>query len=923
MSKSRFITAGVSLTLALSLMPLGAMASDLSGDERKIDTGIRLDYTPTATVPGTSIPIAPRPLSDEELRKLKEKLAPAREQANTALTAAGKPGTKERSAQNSGDLSPFVTRGKSLNGVAGRVGANSVDPLDFSQFTEDEADYLLPEAAKKLYENNGKITIPQPLAGGKATGKVPAGLEKYYAQKIQWFSCADFGKNPRSYPDTLYQCAYVIVPVDYANPDGPTAAIAMMKKKAANPDAKIGSIFADPGGPGGSGLWLSRYLGSNKRLERFDTIGFDPRGVGSSLPQIRCQGSAAFNAQREGSDALSGEQLDKILEYNTNKCYENTARNYEGLDGNTFIPQVGTENVVQDLDIMRSVVGDEKLSYIGMSYGTSIGYHYAKKFPENTRSLILDGQVNPLENNQELLYREYADYMPTDGKGESPDVAQMRGFGGTFKQYLKSCLQQGAKCPLSNPDDLLSADAEASEAQIDYAYKAYQEIVRKAWNTGYYHVTVEDSSGTGRVKSDRPVSFNDVNMGTIQAMYSTDLWGDLTAGLTLMKESQDAWGLLALADSYYNRDDDGKYDFSDASFRAISCTDSGEDFSDRNVSRETQRGIHRVAPFTDPGTDADGRQRGEEPQYGWCYYFKDRNKLPKGEIISDSKNIMVVSSTYDPATPFENGVVAADTLNATLVSVAYDAHVAYGSVGCATRVADAFLNDPDQFYKDYETGTFNKEPNYYGRDNVQTKDLKSKVITGNECQVLRFTKAMDVAKAKANAKQAVSVDSTNKVSGETLKASASGFAADIPVTFELRNAAGEKLLSVEVRADQNGAASADLALVQKVGTGKLTLKALQSEGEESLEASSVVTVADKDSSASESDTSDKENAVNTGTIVSTVSEGKVIDNPVKAQENLATTGANFIALMVSLLFVGTGAIILFQQRRNKVYIGLQ
>lgn len=607
-------------------------------------------------------------------------------------------------------------------------GPRATSPLDFESYAQDDPTFNMPDAAQRFADGEN-FTIGRPEAGGQSHGTVPAGLEEFYSQRINWGSCTDFGFRAKANTE----CAYVIVPADYSNPQGPTIAVGMYKVAAKDPSNKIGTLFTDPGGPGGSGMESAAHA---TPMDHFDIVGFDPRGVGNSLPQIRCQSSAAFDAQRAGSDALSGEELDRILKFNTDQCYENTAKNFNGISGETFIPNVGTKNVIQDLDVMRSALGDEKLTYIGYSYGTSIGFQYASKFADNIRALVLDGQVNPFENNPELIKQEFSAYMPTL-EPESADVAQMRGFAGTFIQFLKYCMNlPTGQCVLV--DEQIS---EPTQEQIDAAYAKYQEIVQKAYDTGYYHHSRQPS---------RPVSFADVNMGTIQAMYADWMWQYLALGLKQMVESRDARLSITLADMYFNRTAEGKYDFSDAAFRTISCTDSHEDSTNRQEQADIKRQVIEVAPFNNPGVNADGSQRGVEPSYGWCQYYRHRADLPVGQTLVDIPNVLVLSSTYDPATPFENGVVVADALNGTLVSAANNSHCVYGKLDCATNITNAYLENPQQFMDDYKAGVFNTDEEYTGEE-TSTKDIFSKVITAKQCQVTHFTTAMDIQRhAKKN-----------------------------------------------------------------------------------------------------------------------------------------------------------------------------
>lgn len=634
-------------------------------------------------------------------------------------------------------------------------GAKAGSPLNFSSYPQDPADYKIPAAADRFKDaSTNTYTIGRPVPGGQGAGEIPEALKAFYTQKITWGSCEPFGyKADKDHPNI--ECAYAIAPLDYSNPNGPTIALGMLKVPAKDQAHRIGTLFTDPGGPGAPGMQLA-YYGIGRKgdaLNRFDLIGFDPRGVGDSLPNLRCESSAAFTAQREGSDTLSGTDLDKILKFNTDQCYANTARGFNGLSGETFIPSVKTPNVAHDLDMMRSIVGDQKLTYLGFSYGTDIGYHYAKLFTKNIRALVLDGQVNPLENNHKLLESpEYAKYWPVK-KAESADVAQMRGFNQTFRQFIATCLaedksittvgEQQIPCALADPASPVAQGATPTEQQIDAAYAKYQIIARAAYGTGYYKDSDDNT---------RPISFQDVTQGTIQAMYSKSLWKYLNVSLRLMELRRDAYLQMRLADDYQDYDPStGTYGLLQFAFQTISCVDSSQDYSNRQAQQQNSLAQFAVAPFLDPGKNKDGTQRGAEPQFGWCNFYKTRGQATKGEPVNNAPNVLVISSSYDPATPFENGVITAKLLKGTLLAVANASHTAYGKFACSTNITDEYLVDPAAFTKKVKSGYFNesKDPLDTGTTNVLTKDVYSKVIHGNQCQVISFMVDKDQLRTEA------------------------------------------------------------------------------------------------------------------------------------------------------------------------------
>ena len=250
------------------------------------------------------------------------------------------------------------------------------------------------------------------------TGPVPKGLAKFYAQALAWGSCASYATDTASaklYASTTFQCARLTVPLAYDNPTGQTVQVAVLRKVATDASTRIGSLVMDPGGPGGSGMdFVASILASVNTVKpsssdlqvaqlnkSFDLVGIDPRGVGSSLPAIACRTDAQRDAAR-AVDVRSRNQADvaaanAITKQTVADCVANTGK-AQGIDGKTFLANVGTRDVARDLDVLRAALGDSKLTYAGFSYGTQIGWEYAEQFPANVRAILFDGDVSPIDD---------------------------------------------------------------------------------------------------------------------------------------------------------------------------------------------------------------------------------------------------------------------------------------------------------------------------------------------------------------------------------------------------------------------------------------------------------------------------------------------------------------------------------------------
>jgi pimeloyl-ACP methyl ester carboxylesterase len=231
----------------------------------------------------------------------------------------------------------------------------------------------------------------------------------------------------------LYSCGSYRVPIDHDNAALGTIDIALMKRAALTPDKKIGSLFLNPGGPGGSGLRMAISAGSIFQppvLDRFDSIGFDPRGVGASNP-LRC-----FTTQEDADDVFGAQvavPLSRAEISNTLNGYRDYAQFCKNNAG-ALLKHMSTKDVVRDLDLLRAAVGDKKLSYVGFSYGTLIGSTYAAMFPKRSRAIVIDGNVDPALRTSD---------------GVEYDRERAQGFEIALDGFLQRCELVGDKCAFS------------------------------------------------------------------------------------------------------------------------------------------------------------------------------------------------------------------------------------------------------------------------------------------------------------------------------------------------------------------------------------------------------------------------------------------------------------------------------------------
>ena len=309
------------------------------------------------------------------------------------------------------------------------------------------------------------------------------------------------------------ECATLPVPLDHEDPDGETIDIALARVPATDPDERIGSLVFNPGGPGGSGIdFLSSAAVAvpTEISERFDLVGFDPRGVGASTARRvrhrdrrqhrRCSKPATTTAGTHSLDEADGQ-----------------CRHLPGRRRSTLAPYVGTNNAARDLDLIREALGDEQLSYVGFSYGTRLGATYAELFPENVRALVLDGGVKPTD--------DFAELDRGTGRRVRPGVRELR------RRLRRRRRLRAERARARRSTSMRGSSSEIAEV-------------------GSF--ATDDP--------DRVLTPGELQLGVAAALYSKDAWPYLAEALYLAETEQDGTLLQVLGDGLVGRQPDGTYD---------------------------------------------------------------------------------------------------------------------------------------------------------------------------------------------------------------------------------------------------------------------------------------------------------------------------------------------------------------------------
>ena len=278
---------------------------------------------------------------------------------------------------------------------------------------------------------------PMVPAALRASAAPPAAATVAWSPCYQWLAVEQSADSP-----VRYECAQVPVPLDHDRPNGASIQIAMVRIPASDPQNRIGSLFLNPGGPGGSGIDFTIFAGpflyTDEVRARFDIVGFDPRGIGRST-QLRCAGSnrqigAWFTA------VVWPETTEEIADW---AAADAAMQSDCDQKGGRILDHMSTADVARDLDLLRAAVGDEQLSYAGYSYGSFLGTTYANLFPSRVRAVVVDGVLDPI------------DWTTGDpGQEDEPFSTRLRsdiGARDTLNEFFRLCDEAADTCAFSAP----------------------------------------------------------------------------------------------------------------------------------------------------------------------------------------------------------------------------------------------------------------------------------------------------------------------------------------------------------------------------------------------------------------------------------------------------------------------------------------
>lgn len=497
----------------------------------------------------------------------------------------------------------------------------------------------------------GAIGLAAPSAATATPAPAPA------PAPVAWGQCAPselVGVPTAELP--LYTCANYAVPLDHDKPRLGTINIALMRRAANNPAAKIGSLFLNPGGPGGSGYRFpksGRLYFEPQVLDRFDLIGFDPRGVARSTP-LRC-----FATQEDADEvfgrmaALPVTHEEEATTLKALKDYGQFCKRFAG----PLLEHMSTKDVARDLDVLRQAVGDSKLNYAGFSYGTLLGATYVNMFPNKTRAIILDGNVDP---NLRLHDGVEYDRQRTNGFEISLDalltecdaVGEACSFSGDAREKydtMRNHLRENG--PVTLPDGFVVDEATLTGTVAGALYNPavftqLADLLQELW-TAINPATSARAAIT-------------VTGQTFQALQGTTQQGRADI----------------LPDTPYTSDD---------SYLAVNCSDK--------PFRNRPSGIPALADKWERQMPSFGRYLAwGDPAACPTWPARDPDVYPGPWNKRTQTPVLVFGNYYDPATQYEFARRMSKQLgNARLVSVDAFGHCILGDSTCTDLIAADYL----------------------------------------------------------------------------------------------------------------------------------------------------------------------------------------------------------------------------------------
>lgn len=482
-----------------------------------------------------------------------------------------------------------------------------------------DADHPLPTPANRYADKTSPdrptVAVPDVAPPGFIDPPAGTGLARYFDQPLTWQECG------------AYQCATFAAPLDWHDPDAQAITIAMKMSPAVAGSSYLGPLLINPGGPGGSS---QEYVDgfSRQGLEGFDIIGLDSRGSGESTPVV-C-GTGPQTDDYYNADTTPDDEAEHAALIEAQTEFNQQCRDASG----PLLDHISSIETIYDYDLARHLLGAERLSFYGISYGTFLGAVYAELYPERVERMVLDSAVN---------------LTP------STEVIQAQGFDLSLEAYADWCATN-ADCTLGDSRD----------AVVDKVVSFIEQLDAKPLPTEYPGRRLTESLATTGV--------------VFHFYFGAEVYPYLTETLTYTIESGDGTLLLDAADLLNDRDPQGNYGSLTYAFPAIRCVDE----ADQGVSEAFdvwQGRDSQLAPIFGP-------------LFGPDLVCPLWTAAPAPQIDftgAGAPPLLIIQNTGDSATPYRNAEIMADELeSAVLVVRDSPGHGAYDS---GSTCVDAIVID--------------------------------------------------------------------------------------------------------------------------------------------------------------------------------------------------------------------------------------
>ncbi|WP_152521252.1 alpha/beta hydrolase [Nocardiopsis ganjiahuensis] len=506
------------------------------------------------------------------------------------------------------------------------------------------------------------------------TGQVESAgaLQRLRTQNLNWGPCysssdvdeiLEFWDVDEDWQRNL-ECGVMVAPLDYRDPEQYRLRIALIRQPATGTDEqRRGSLVLNPGGPGGTGQdMLFDEILSPEIREAYDLVSFDPRGVGASNP-VACHEAEDGVWAEEGTDRwedlLAWDLEPDDLSDTDLQELDEAAREYAEVcaeeEGEDFLAHLGSLDVAHDMDLLREALGEDELNYVGYSYGTHLGAVYADAYPDRVGAMVLDGGVDLAISPADTL------------------VEQLAGFQATWELFVEDCAATRNNCAFSGPD------------------RATGEMQQILGDLDEDPLVMHDPVWA----EEKVVVDGDIMLDiTMQALYSEDMWPDLSdalADLDAGDHQRAAYFVSYLYMVAYGHPDE-EFDEADlvnaeTARTAVECADHPVDATavDTSDHRDLMERAH----------DASALFGGLAV---WplmvCSHWVEAEAAPTGFTAPDAPPIVVIGTVGDPATPYGWSQSLAERLaSATLVTYEGSGHGVYGFGlnDCVDEVIDTYI----------------------------------------------------------------------------------------------------------------------------------------------------------------------------------------------------------------------------------------